>query len=90
MNLTQWMTALKELRHLAEKHGQDRIPLPLAMAALGAGSRSTLYRRLADMRDAGWLVVTDERENTLSLMSPAEHGALIADELAELRRELQS
>lgn len=86
MKLNDWRKAIEELTVLAIQHGHNTIPLPAAMAALQAESRSTFYRRLDEMREAGWFASANERTATLAILSPAEAANEIADEVASLRK----
>jgi hypothetical protein len=68
MRLAQWQQALADLAGFARIHGQNEIPLPQAMAALHAPSRATLFRRLDEMREAGyWVQINGEH---LQLLAP--------------------
>lgn len=86
MNLAQWRHAMEELAMLANEHGPDAIPLPAAMAALKAASRATLYRRLAELRDAGWMAIANEAAATVSLRTPGALAEEDARDIEALRR----
>lgn len=68
MRLHEWQLALAALTELVRTYGHSSIPLPLAMEALRAESRPTLYRRMDEMREAGyWVAVIGEN---FSLLAP--------------------
>lgn len=84
MKLTDWYHAMKLLRQLAQKHGHTSIPIPEAMEALQADSRATFYRRLAELRDAEWFAVADERNQTVHLLAPEQ---TLDDTVEQLRKD---
>lgn len=80
MKLAEWQRALDEIRALYRIHGHA-IPIPEAMAALGATSRATFYRRLDDLRATGWLATTTQTALLLEEPPPplpASHNARTA------------
>lgn len=81
MRLVQWYEAIQALHALVKKHGHNSIPIPDAMAALNAESRSTFYRRLDDLRQAGWYVYTSETGATIGLLAPNDDDEADADEI---------
>ena len=75
MKLKHWYATFADLAELAQKHGHNSLPIPQAMAALHANSRTTLYLRLAEMREAGWSARMNEKDGTLSILAPDDSHA---------------
>lgn len=71
MRLAEWEHALAELNALYRIHGHQ-VPIPEAMAALNATSRATFYRRLDDLRAAGWTAQPAGAALILIAPSPAK------------------